>query len=382
MRKAGKIALGCLGIPVVLVLFMIMLALGFKAAGVPAPKIVTKELGQPLASGAGAAGSSAAPASAGAAGASASAGEPAHAGAPAASSGGGVPATVLETRAASPTPAGEPGASLLLSAAKPVRVLLEMEEGMFEILPGPPEQGIQVKADYDESTYELTQEYDVDKDGTPVYHLRFCSKIAFLRRLMKNGHFSDEDMAANRIRVQLPRDTPMELVMALDRSQTEIDLSGVALRQAVCKLRMGEYRLDVNEPNPVAMETFLVDSSMGQVRMGGLSRLRAHRLITQGMMGEMRMDLGGALRNETLLEARMRMGQLRMNLPENAHWDFAHGGVRASMGNVTGTTQNPGTPDPEGPKLHIDAGVLMGELQLGSYPADAASELLGGPRGH
>jgi hypothetical protein len=159
-------------------------------------------------------------------------------------------------------------------------------------------------------------------------------------------------------------------VLNLSKSESTIDLSGLQLHEAVSRFRMGEFRLEVNEPNPQPMGTFLVDANMGSSRLEGLSNLRARRLVIQGMMGEMRVDLSEALRMDTDLRAHMRLGELRLRLPENANWEFAHGGVRASLGEVTGSTQHPGHPEPEAPTLKVNGGVFMGELRLMSFPAE------------
>ena len=350
MRRAGKVALGCLGIPVALFLFFLMLAIGFKAAGVPEPKPVSRELNQTVA---------------GEGDARAKTSDEAEAAVDEAQD--KTTHTVLES---TPQPLGDGPATRALHGGNGVKVVLDLEEGFFEIVPGPADQGIQVKADYDQATYDLDQGYDAEKDGTPVYRLRFKSKIHFMRRIMKDGSFDDKDMADNRVHVQLPRDTPMELIMNLSKSESDIDLSGLALRQSLNRFRMGEYRLEVNEPNPQQMGTFLVDAQMGTTRLEGLSNLRASRLVTQGMMGEMRVDLSDALRMDTELRAHMRLGEMRLRIPENAVWEFARGGVQASLGEVTGTTQHPGHPDPEGPVLKVNGGVFMGELRLMSFPAE------------
>jgi hypothetical protein len=351
MRRAGKIALGCLGIPVALFLFSVMLAIGFKAAGVPDRKPATAELKQPLrgdgADGAGAPGRDAE-----------TEGAPNEEGS----------STVLESV---PRQSSDEVSTRALGAGQAVKVILDLEEGAFEIVPGPASEGIQVKADYDEATYDLRQEYDAERDGTPVYRLRFKSKIHFMRRVMQDGQFSDEDLDDNRLRVQLPRDTPMDLVLNISKSDTDIDLSGLQLREALSRFRMGEYRLEVNEPNPQPMGTFLVDANMGEVRLEGLSNLRAGRLVTQGMMGEMRVDLSEALRMDTELRVHMRLGEMRLRLPENANWEFARGGVQATLGEVSGTTQHPGQPDPEAPTLKVNGGVFMGQLHLMSFPAES-----------
>lgn len=328
MNRAGKIFLGCLLAPVGFIVLVIVFFSAIRMAGVPEPRVIQRTLEQDLDEGREA-------------------------------------KTVLESeRESTARERPTPDRSLAVGP-DPVQVVIDLDEGYFTIVPGPSDEGIRVEADYDEASYELTQDYSLDRDGRPTYLLRLKSRVSFLRRLADGG-FQSEDLE-NTVRVQLPVDTPMSLFLSLAKAESEIDLTGLALQSAATRFRMGEFKLVVDENNPIAMSRFVNDSGMGEVRLEGLSRLGAERIELKGTMGEIMADLEGALQRDTEILAHMKLGEITLRLPENAIWD-PHGSVKASLGEVQGSLENPGNPDPEtDPTLLVDGSVFMGGFIIDSY---------------
>ncbi len=327
MNRAGKIALGCLLFPVVLLVIMLIFAMSARMAGVPEPELVSTNLEQGLE-------------------------------VPQVEARGSQAETHLELR---------PGQEREIPAfhGEYVRVRLELEEAEIEIIPGPADKGIQVVADYDEAIYELDQEYGMDKDGHPTYLLRLKPRIHWLRRLLASGgeNFEEEE---NYVRVRLPVDTPMELSLKLSKCEAEVDLTDVALVNLWGKLDMGEFNLEVDAQNPIDMGSLSLECKMGEFQLHGLARLAPSEMMIVGSMGELRIDLGGPLLRDTSLVTKMSMGELHLRLPDNAFWD---GSATAWAGEVTGDSDNPEVSDPEGLKLHYKARVSFGELDIRSYSA-------------
>lgn len=328
MNRAGKIAIGCLLAPVGLTVIGVLAIMGLRMAGVPEPQVTTRSLEQAT---------------------------PFE------------PERIESVRREAP----EPGVPAELGGApgNHVRVVVDLEESMIEILPGPADEGFRVDAEYDEASYDLTQEYDVQKDGTPVYRVGFRSKVSFLRRLVQDGSFSDDDMGENVITVQLPLDTPMELELKLAKAEAYIDLSGLALTGVRSEFRMGEFRLESEEDNPLEMGEFATKCSMGEFKFKGLSRLRPAVIRAGGSMGELDVDLGGALTRDTEIFTKLHMGALMLNLPENAFWDPTSR-AKVSWGEMTGSLSGRGADDPElAPNLRVQSNVFMGEMVVDGYRA-------------
>jgi hypothetical protein len=336
MNRAGKIALGCLLAPIGVLVLIVVFFSAIRMTGVPEPRVTQRSLEQDLAT--------------------TDTGE-----------------TVLERRGETDTgrqtgltPERPEPTRLDHMGADPVQVVIDLDEGYFTIAPGPADEGIRVEADYDEATYELTQNYSLDREGRPTYLLRLKSRVSFLRRLAQDGGFEDDDLA-NTVEVQLPVDTPMALYLSLAKAEAEVDLTGLALENAATRFRMGEFKLMVDEDNPIEMKDFVNDSSMGEMRLHGLSRLRAERLELNGSMGEFVVDLEGGLTRDTEIKIGMKMGEMTLRLPENAVWD-PHSNVKASLGEIEGSLDHPGNPDPEvDPVLRVNGSVFMGGMIIDSY---------------
>jgi len=329
MNRAGKIALGCLLAPIGLTVIGVFFVVGLRMAGVPDPQPTSTTLEQ------------AAPF------------EPVR-----------TESIRRDDRITDPPAevAWEPG-------GRHVKVLLDLEEAMIEVVPGPADEGFRVDADYDEAAYALPQEYGVQKDGTPIYRVGFRSKVSFLRRLVQDGSFSDDDLGENQLTIQLPRDTPMDLELAMAKAEVYLDLSGLSLTNLGSELRMGEFHLEVDEDNPVEMEQFAAKCTMGEFHFKGLSRLRPAVIRAGGSMGELNVDLGGALTRDTEIFTQLRMGELKLALPENAFWDPSSR-AKVSWGEMSGSLTGRGAEDPElAPRLRVEGNVFMGEMVVDGYRA-------------
>ena len=318
MRRVAKVALGCLFAPVGLFVLGLIAFGALRAAGVPDPDVGTERLAQDVPE---------------------------------------VPRLQLEST---------PRAPAMLPVEDVLRVELDLVEGMFRIEPhdGPE---IEVEAQYDKATYRLTRSYSVDGD-VPVFRLEFASKMHWLRRIAQNGNLDDQDFAANEITVFLPKGLPLDLRVKISRSESELVLDGLSLTNLVTNLSMGEYTFETDTPNPLSMDAALFDVGMGEVTVRGLSHLRARRIDVQGGMGEIRLDFGTSLAVDTVVHTRMRMGEMRLDLPDDALYD-ADSSFKAILGEVDDRGfSGERVEDPERAKrLRVNGTVLMGTMVVDEF---------------
>jgi hypothetical protein len=323
MHKAAKVALGCLLAPVGLLVLSVIFFAGLHMAGVPDTDQTSTALEQAL------------------------------------------PA---ETQLFRSDPGADPSLGMAegeLSKDQIVIVDLDLSEGAFTIVPGPASEGIRVDADYDQGSYKLEQKYDSDGDR-PRYRLRFGSTISFWRRIADDGGITDEELEKNQITVQLPRDTPMDLFLKLGIAQADIELDGLALNQLITDFKMGEYNISMKELNPIAMQRAELCGRMGEMSFEGVSYMRAATVLSSCAMGEALLDLGGPLTRDTEIIAKMRMDEMRLNLPAEARWD-SESRFSAQWGEINGAREGIESAAEGAPLLSLDAAVFMGEITVDRY---------------
>ncbi|MGH9869746.1 MAG: hypothetical protein ACREAA_16480 [Candidatus Polarisedimenticolia bacterium] len=307
MRTGGKILLGCVATPFVLLLLFALLFLVFRA--MPLPESAPTQAAQ----------------------------EPS----------GSVTLQQLEAEGlAVGAPEAPPG--------KAVSVTIWLEEGTFHVKPAPEGEGFRVEGQYDKSMYDLKHEITRDRSGTASFSLSFRPRYSMLRRILSAGflHMDDE---TNKITVYVPRGLPMELNLKSYKGETNLDLTGLSLAKMDLDLGMGEHNMVVNEPNPLEMSALKVNQSMGEMELHGLANLRAGDITIWGQMGELCLDLGESLLRDTKMYARMRMGEMSIGIPTDAR-------VQASSSMFLGETE--GNPNrAEGAhRLELDVSSSMGEL--------------------
>jgi hypothetical protein len=331
MHRAAKIGLGCLFAPLGLLVLGLILVGSMKMMGVPESRIAETREVQPL------------------------------------------PETAITVI----DPDAEEGSAPTSGVEPALRVFLDLDMGYFRIEPGSAEAGITVDADYDEGTFELHREYGVER-GVPTFRLTFRSKVHWLRRLVNQGSITDDDISSNEVTVALPAGIPLDLRLKIQRSESEIDLSGLALTNLVTQLGMGSYEIRSRTANPILLDRASFDVGMGEVTIGGLALLRARTIDVKGGMGEIEVDLGGSLLIDTEIVARMRMGEMRVLIPDDALLDPATS-CRAVMGEYDDSgIRGARVVDPElAKRLLVSASVLMGELSLDEFRAQPLDDPLG-----
>ncbi|HEX9640127.1 MAG TPA: hypothetical protein VGB13_02305 [Candidatus Krumholzibacteria bacterium] len=324
MHKAAKVALGCLLAPVGLLVLSVIFFAGLHMAGVPDADQTSTSLEQAL------------------------------------------PAAETQlVRSDGPVDDSLGVAAGELSQEKIVLVDLDLSEGAFTIIPGPAAEGIRVEADYDQGSYKLEQKYDFE-GGRPRYRLRFGSTISFWRRIADDGSITDEELEKNQITVQLPRDTPMNLTLKMGIAQADIELDGLALNELIADFKMGEFNVSTKELNPIAMQRVELCGRMGEMSFEGVSYLRAATVLSSCAMGEVLLDLGGPLTRDTEIIAKMRMGEMRLNLPAAARWD-SESRFSAQWGEINGAREGIENAAEDAALLSVDAAVFMGEMTLNRY---------------
>jgi len=309
MKTFLKIALGCLIVPIVLGIVLVIVGLAMRQAGAPQHRDETANLDQPLP---------------------------------------GVTAGQLASEGL------QTGDAMPAGAAVPVE--MRLEEGNFTILPASAGSSIRVEGDYDAGAYELKQEMRKDSSGNPSYFLSFRSRYSMFRRLMTEGgvHVDKDD---NKITIFLPRGIPLALNVQISKGASSLRLGGLALRSAKLDLSMGEHAVLVDEPNPLEMDRLEMRFAMGESRVENVGNFRAGDIEIWGKMGEVNIDLGQKIERDTKLVTRMRFGEMQLRVPHDARvkgrTSVFLGGTKGKLSNDEGT----------GFLLDVDSSASFGEVK-------------------
>lgn len=200
---------------------------------------------------------------------------------------------------------------------RPLRVEVELEDGEFEVRPGPPGSGVTVDGTYIRAHYELIEEHTpAGAPGGPATRIRLRPAHPWFVRLaggaLADGH------PHNALTVTIPPDVPVALTLRLRAGESWTDLGGLMLTELDAELVMGEHRLGFDEPLAARPRRVFVEGGMGEIRIERLGNARASEIGLTSRMGSFTADLGGAWSPDTVadLTAENVMGELRIHVPD------------------------------------------------------------------
>jgi hypothetical protein len=261
----------------------------------------------------------------------------------------GVPAGPVQAEQVSPELAGTISGELQAIAAAGL-VVLDLEDGEFQIEPGEPGEPIRIEATYDVNDFTLEKTYTPVSDGQEKWQYQVSFRRtsgSFLVAAIKQAITG----SVPRIRIWLPPDIPIDLEMQLAKGGAQIDLSGMWLVNTELGLEMGGAELEIDEPLRAPAEQIKIRSGMGGCMLSGLGNASPKRLEIEYRMGGTVVDLEGEWANDAEVLIRGSMGGCTVLVPDN---------VRLARGlEVQPTEEVDGRP-----VLRIETKVNMGEIEI------------------
>lgn len=273
-----------------------------------------------------------------------------------------VPEPVARTGAAQ-TVGAEAAASG--SPDEPLRVDIDLAEGVFEVRPGPPGGGVRVDGTYVKGYYELIEEHTpAGEQGGPASRIRLRPAHPWFVRLLGGG-FGDH--AHNALTVTIPPDVPIALTLTLRAGESRTDLGGLTLTELDAELVMGEHRLDFSEPLQGGPSRVHVEGGMGEIRVERLGNARAREIEMSGRMGSMIADLGGDWPRGQVADLTIEntMGEFGLNVPNTVRI-----APDSNADNVLGAVSSFPTEaeaSAEAPLLRLHMSNSMGETRVRRY---------------
>lgn len=200
--------------------------------------------------------------------------------------------------------------------------------------------------------YELRQELTGDAETGWEYRLRFGPRVSWLRTF--NREFD------GRLRLVVPRGTPIEVSGSLGIGKSVLELGGLHVVGVDLDVGWGDHELRFSEPTPVPVRRIRIDGSMGKTILSGLGNASAAEVELRQRLGDVRVGLDGAWRQDARVLVRHGMGQCVIHAPDDLRVDVERGRVGMGQRKI----DRVGTVGAEGPVVHLDAAVRMGGLKV------------------
>jgi hypothetical protein len=168
----------------------------------------------------------------------------------------------------------------------------------------------------------------------------------------------------NRLELHLPAGTPLSIEGQLGIGESDVQLGGLWVERVKLEAGIGGHRFGFDEPLPVPMTSFELNGSIGESSITDLGNASPAVVKIRHRIGEIRVDLDGAWRNDASVSIRSSIGGFQVGLPdEQVGFEL----LRASIGIGESNTSRVGdrSEAPAGaPVVRLDASHSLGQLLL------------------
>ena len=232
------------------------------------------------------------------------------------------------------------------------RVVLELNQGEFQLHPGKPGEGVVVKANYDANIYELNQFGHTWADSSWVYQLRFRRTISGLQALLSGIMDGGSETS---VHIYLPPDLPFELNILVNQGGLEGDVGGLWLTDVDLRIQQGGIAFEVSEPLREPLATFSLRGRMGGGELINLGNASPRVMDINFNMGGVVLDLSGEWFNDCDANLAVKMGGMEVVVPRNLEYD------QAAEANTTLIHNDKEVPSPT---LRVTQKASMGEIEF------------------
>jgi hypothetical protein len=199
-------------------------------------------------------------------------------------------------------------------------VVIDLQEGEFQIEPTNVGEAILIDADYDEAMARLERSFSSDPEDGDRLFIEFDGR-GMMQQLRHLIHSRDQHIN-NRVRIRLPASVPMELFIRARKGESKIDLSGLSLRLLIFEHAMGASEVYFDEPNPIPMEAADFRGKMGEFSVTGLGYTGARAMQFEAKMGDFRVDFRGPMPQEMIASVKVSMGSGHIRVPRDIRLDY------------------------------------------------------------
>jgi hypothetical protein len=237
------------------------------------------------------------------------------------------------------------------------RIVLDLNEGSFRIIPAPPGGTIVVDGRYDAGMYELSESLERHDDGSWIYSVRFDRSVNWVRALFGEG---EQD---NRIKIAIPAGTPFALEGTVGIGESIIELGGLSVQSVDLDLGTGSHTLKFDEPTPAPIESFDLAAAIGELRVSGLGNASPQRVSVRHRIGEVNIGLRGGWQRDADVAIRCGIGECAVRVPSDVAVELLSTGVTVGDFHTSGLERLP-QPGAGVPTLRLDLSGKIGEVRV------------------
>jgi hypothetical protein len=274
--------------------------------------------------------------------------------------------TIALEAPAAPAEGGTITAAAAAGSSEPLRLNIDLEEGLFIIRPGPPGDQVRIEGRYPEGRYELTERHEpATAGGSSRTTIRFRSKVTGLARFIAGIGGGSENRPT--VTVTIPTGAPIDLSLRVAMGESQLDFGGLTLSELGLDLSMGRHQVDFSRPLGEGLRRVSLNAGMGNVSVDNLGNARASVVDTTGSMGNLTADLGGAWQpgSSADLSFTHSMGQLTVRVPNGVRLETtASGADEQPADRPDGAGEAAG---PDAPALRLRMTTSMGEGRVVRY---------------
>ncbi len=155
---------------------------------------------------------------------------------------------------------------------------------------------------FDEGVVEPEHSYS---DGL----LRVGARTIASRRILRR---TDGETS---VELGLGQTVPTHLKLELGAVQGRLDLGGIPLRSLDLSTGASDTELRVAVPNPIEMSSARIQVGAAAFLASNLGHLRAAEIRVEAGVGDVRLDMGGLLRDDTRVHVSMGLGNVEIRVP-------------------------------------------------------------------
>jgi hypothetical protein len=134
-----------------------------------------------------------------------------------------------------------------------------------------------------------------------------------------HGGFGSGGGNDNELTLRLTDKVPLDLNLTAGVSESRLEMSGLKIRRMHLRGGVGKTDMTFDKPSGEVMESFEVESGVGELIIHGLGNTQVRQLDVKGGVGHTEIDFSGDL-GPSPVDARVKVGvgEVRLKIPRDA----------------------------------------------------------------